>query len=185
MRSRDKLEITSEASEVNAGIARSQASIDLLSASGQSIWDPTQLVPRSSSSGSRVGTQFPTVTDDPGVQCVAKLYFQGLEATLLCLYDLAGSNASNFRIVDTNDAFEKGNIIGLDIGHQVVHPLKDRMETDNNGNAYLGIRFHVKIPATRVLGKKLAMNEKQTKLTADEGAQLDVLPWFLRDSPTD
>ena len=173
--SQDRLEITSEPSEVNAAILSSQANNNQAMTIGQSTSDSTQPVPKPSSGGSESGTHYPSFDDKPGVQCVANLYFQGLEATLLCLYNPAGSIASDFKIVDTNDAFKAGNMTRFEVGHNITHLLRSSVEMDHNGNPLLEVRFRFNKSSTEILGKKLGINQGQTKLTPDERSDLNTL----------
>ena len=147
---------------------------------GQSTSDFTQPVPKPSSKGGESGTHYPSFDGKPGVQCVANLYFQGLEATLLCQYDPAGSSATDFQMVDTNDAFKAGNMDRFEIGHNVAHLLRFPAEMDHNGNPFLGVRFRFNDSSTEILGKKLRTNQSQTKLTPDERSDLNSLFWCLR-----
>lgn len=173
----DRLDISSDAAEVAALDGRLVAKLGTNTAALSS--QPVSAGSTSTVSAGIFGNQIPVAVTSPQIRCAANLYFRGLEASLLCEYDGATSTASNFRMVNGNDAWQRSNIEKFEIGHAVSWPLRDGPMEDGNGRKFLGVYFRIGSGGhlTELLGKKIGQNRKETVLTDSERRGLNLKCW--------
>lgn len=174
----DRLDISSDATDVAALDARVVANLGTNTAAASSS-QPVQVGSTSTVSVGIFGNEIPVAVTSPRIRCAATLYFQGLEASLLCEYDGATSTASNFRMVYGNDAWQQSTIEKFEIGHAVSWPLRDGPTDDANGRKFLGVYFRIGSAGhlTELLGKKIGQNRLETVLTDSERKNLDLKSW--------
>ena len=119
-----------------------------------------------------------TMRDSPSPEPnrVAVFYFRGLEATLLCHYNEIDSKASDFRVVETNDAFEslKGHVDDrLDISHEGIGIFAESLK-DSNDNLFLAILYLFNGNRIQMVAKKVGKVRQETTLTARDKSILGI-----------
>ena len=108
---------------------------------------------------------------------IAVFYYRGLEATLLCHYNEIDSKASDFQVVETNDAFEsfKGHINDrLDISHKGTGIFAGNVK-DSNDNLFLAILYLFNGNRIQMVAKKIGKRSAATYLTWRDKSLLGIL----------
>jgi len=127
----DRVEISSDAAAVAALDAILVANLGTNTAAPGS--QPLQAGTTPAVIGGSSANQVSLAVASPRIRCATRLYFRGLEASLLCEYDGATFAFSNFQMVDANEAWQRSNIKNFKIGHAVGWPLRDGSKDDRNG----------------------------------------------------
>ncbi len=130
----DRVEILSDAAAVAALDAILVANLGSSTAPPGSQPGQAATTPAVGSASS--ANQISSVVASPRIRCAAKLYFRGLEASMLCEYDGATSTVSNFNMVTRNNAWLRSSIASFEIGHDVGWPLRDGPTDDRNGTLF-------------------------------------------------
>ena len=122
----------------------------------------------------------------PEPNCAAVFYFRGLEATLLCHYNEIESEASDFRLIKTNDAFKsfKGHENDrLDISHEGVGIFQEKLK-DSNDNLFLAILFLFNENRIQMVAKKVGKGRQETILRQQDRNTLGIKEvWSVKGRP--
>ena len=170
----DRLDIFSDAAIVDEVTEKWRArSVETSSMeAGESLDDPP-FIPGSTVSA----TQASSTTTSLRIRCAAYLHYRGLDAILLCEYDEANSIASNFILVEGNEAFEESKGPRFKIGHLGLSMLRSHTNDDANGRKLLGVLFGYEGDRVELLGKKVAKSQTKTALREEEKSKLHYDTW--------